>query len=342
MNKLTFSFLTLFLIFIAGFEVMAADIIEEQTTQRDLGVTEENVYKKVEAVREGKKYKAKFFLSAQQGYDNNVFLDPRRKKDTFSEGIFDAGVAYSLNSRWDVIGDVSVHDISYWEATDASLVDTNFKLGFKGKLFANISLTALNDIEMVEYKSNDDGEFIGDKTILTLNQKLPNNFFHTFGYEFFYKNYSDRKATNGWGGESDKDRVDHRNTFDYDVGVYFKRAMLKLRGEYFLNKSNEAYHDYYDYESKKLGCSLIYLLTDKMSAYFSLTKQFKTFSARTIPNDITRREHDHGYVAMSSIFYDLYKNTTLAFSYAYRQNRSNNPSQKYSGSITTLGMHLRF
>jgi len=247
MNKFYLFILAVFLVGLSPVAVSAADINEEQTTEKYLGKTEEKAYKKVEVVKETQRYKTKLLLAAIQGYDNNVFLDPRRKHDTFSEGILDATVTYPLNGRWDFFGGISAHDITYWEATDANLVDTDLKFGFEGKLFSGITLTPYNDIELVEYQANDNGEYLGDKAGFVLKQKLPKNFFHSFRYEFFYKNYSDRKALTGAGEPSDKDRVDNRNTVYYDLGVYLKKSMFKVFGEYYKNDSNDIYLDYYDF-----------------------------------------------------------------------------------------------
>lgn len=342
MNRRLNVFLVLALLAILSVICRAAEVTEEETTERYLGKSEEKAYKKVEMVRERKRYTTKLFVSAMQGYDNNVFLDPRRKEDTFSEAIVDASIFYPLTGRWGLFGGLSAHDITYWEATDANLVDTDVKLGVEGKLFWNITATLLNDIEMVEYISNDDGTYLGDKVDLALKQRLPHNLFHAFGYEYFYKNYSDRKARNGWGGLSSKDRIDHRNTIDYEIGSYFKNMMIKLKAEYFMNKSNDAFMNYYDYDSFRYGPSLIYLVTDKLSAYMSYTKQIKRYDDRTIPGDTTRHEKDHGYVSSASLFYEVRKNMTLGLSYTYRQQHSNYPAQKYSGSITSLGLYCRF
>jgi hypothetical protein len=332
------------LIFLGFFNAAAtaADFTEEETTEKDLGKAEEKAYRKIETVKEGGKYKTKFFASALQGYDNNVFLDPRRKADTFSEGILDAKTEYSFSGRWKAFGEVSVHDITYWEATDANLVDTDVKLGFEGKLPANLTFSALNNIEVVAYPDYGDGTYFGDKTGLKLKQRLPHNLFQSLGYEYFYKHYTDRKAHLGWGGKSDIKRVDHRNTFDYELGAYLKKMMLKLSSEFYVNTSNDAFHDYYDYQSVKLGASMIYLIAAKMSAYLGFNKQYKVYENRTLPNDLTKREHDRGYTLVGALYYDVYKNTTLSASYAYRQNKSNYAAQKYSGSITTLGLHCRF
>jgi len=342
MNRSFLLVLALFLISVSSASLNAADIKEEQTTEKYLGKSEEKAYKKVEVVKEGQRYKTKLLVAAIQGYDNNVFLDSRREHDTFSEGILDASVTYPLNGRWDFIGGVSAHDITYWKATDANLIDTDLKLAFEGKLLSGMTLTAYNDIELVEYQANDDGEYLGDKAGLVLKQKLPKNFFHSFRYEFFYKNYSDRKARNGWGGLSGKDRQDDRNTVYYDLGVYLKKSMFKVFGEYYLNRSNDIYLDYYDYDSVRLGSSVIYLLTDKMSTSLSYYRQFRNYSDRTIPEDNTVGEKDRTWVTTASLYYDIYKNTTLGLNYSYRQNLSNNPVQKYSGSIASLGLYCRF
>jgi hypothetical protein len=320
----------------------AADMKEEETTEKFLGRAEEKSYKKVETLREHKRYKTKLLVSAAQGYDDNVFLDPQRKADTFSEFIIDGSISYPMNGRWDFFFEASAHDITYWEATSASLIDTDLKMGFEGRLFGGITVTPYNDIEMMEYQKNDNGEYVGDKAGIVIKQKLPNNFFHAFEYQYYYKNFSDRKAFNGWGGFSDDDRVDRRNTLDYSLGMYMKKSMFKVFGEYFKNDSNDSYLDYYDYESTKLGASAIYLITKKLSAYASYYRQFRHYSGRTIPDDPTTCERDRGWVTSASLYYDFTKNATLGLNYSYRQNKSNYPAQKYSGSITSLGMYYRF
>ncbi|MDD4879051.1 MAG: hypothetical protein PHR22_01170 [Candidatus Omnitrophica bacterium] len=342
MNKLLPLVPALFLILIFPFSVNAADINEEQTTEKYLGKSEEKAYKKVETVKEGQRYTTKLLAAAIQGYDNNVFLDPRRVQDTFSEAIVDAGVSYPLSGRWDVNGGISAHNITYWKATDANLTEADLNFGFNGKLPGNLTLTAFNDVELVEYQANADGNYLGDKVGLALKQKLPNNFFHSLRYEYFYKHYSDRRALDADGVKSAHKREDGRNTVYYDLGVYLKRSMFKVFGEYYYNNSNDNFLDYYDYESLRLGSSMIYLLTDKMSTSFSYYRQFRNYPGRTLLEDPTRGEKDRTWVTSASVFYDIYKNATLGLSYSYRQNLSNNPTQKYSGSITSLGLYCRF
>ena len=342
MNKSLLFLPALLLTAIFPLSANAANINEEQTTEKYLGKSEEKAYNKVETVKEGQRYTTKLLVAAIQGYDNNVFLDPRRVQDTFSEAIVDASVSYPLSGRWDVIGGISAHDITYWKATDANLVDTDLKFGFEGKLLGGMTLTTYNDVEFLEYQANADGNYFGDKVGLVLKQKLPKNFFHSFSYEYLYKHYSDSKAFDGSGVLSDRDRVDNRNTVYYDLGVYLKKTMFKVFGEYYVNRSNDNFLDYYDYDSVRLGSSMIYLLTDKMRTSFSYYRQFRNYSDRTIPGDNTAAEKDRTWVSSASVFYDIYKNATLGLSYAYRQNLSNNPTQKYSGSITSLGLYCKF
>lgn len=339
--------LSIFFLAWLNVEINAAEVLEEETTPKYLGATQKKVYKKAEVAKGDKGCKTKCFFSALQGYDNNVFLDSQRKGDTFSEGILDASVTYPITGRWDIFGGISAHDITYWEATDVSLVDTDLKFGFKGKFFGTMTLTALNNIEIVEYPYNADGSYVGNKAGLTLKHILPKTllpgiFFHAFGYEYFYKNYSDRKAMNGYGAKSSIDRTDKRNTLKSEFGVYFKKAMLKLSSEYYFNDSNDWYLDYYDYGSRRIGLSLIYLLTDKMTAALSVGQQRKQFDHRTTQVDNSKRETDEIVTANASLFYDIFKNITLGLNYSYRENDSNDPIQEYSGSLTSLGLYCRF
>lgn len=329
-------------------ELRAAEVLEEETTPKYLGATQKKAYEKSEVIKgEKKAYKTKFFFSALQGYDNNVNLDSQRKEDTFSEGIFDAKVTYPLSGRWNFFGGIGVHDISYWEVTDTSLVDTDLKFGFEGKLFGTVTLNALNDIEIVEYPYNADGSYVGDKAGFTIKHMLPKTllpgtYFHTFGYEYFYKNYSERKARNGYGAKALFDRADKRNTLDYSLGAYFKKAMLKLSGEYYFNDSNDQYFNYYDYQSRRIGLSLVYLLTDKMTAFLSVGHQRKHYIHRITRVDNTKLETDKIFTANASLLYEIYKNASLGLNYSYRENDSNDPIQEYSGSITSLGLYYTF
>ncbi|MFH1778964.1 MAG: hypothetical protein ABH847_02910 [Candidatus Omnitrophota bacterium] len=339
--------LSIFFLICLTVEINAAEILEEETTPKYIGAAQKKAYEKAETVKGGKVFKTKYFFAALQGYDNNVYLDSRRKKDTFSEGIFDAKLTYPLTGRWNVFGGVGVHDVSYWEVTDASLVDTDLKFGFEGKLFGTAVITALNDIEIVEYPYNSDGSYIGNKTGLRLRHTLPKTllpgtYFHGFGYEYFYKNYSDRKARNGWGRKSADDRVDKRHTLENEFGVYFKKAMLKFSGNYYFNDANDKYFDYYDYQSRRIGMSFIYLVSDKMTTLFSVGHQRKHYIHRITTVDNTKLETDKIFTIGGSLLYQIYKNTSLGLNYTYRENDSNDPIQEYSGSITSLGVYCNF
>ncbi|KPK42240.1 MAG: hypothetical protein AMJ78_03250 [Omnitrophica WOR_2 bacterium SM23_29] len=340
-------FLSIFLLAGSNPQTKAAEVLEEETTPKYLGAAQKKAYEKAEVVKGTKVFKTKYFFAAAQGYDNNVNLDSQRKGDTFSEGIFDAEAIYPITGRWDVFGGVGVHDITYWDVTDASLVDTDLRFGFEGKFFGTVTLTALNDFEIIEYPYNEDGSYIGDKVGFKIKHLLPKTylpatFFHSFGYEYFYKNYMDRKASNGYGAKSPNDRVDKRHTLDCEFGAYFKKAMLKFSGEYYFNDSNDQYLSYYDYQSRRIGLSLIYLLTDKMTAILSAGHQRKHFIHRITRVDNTKLETDKIFTAGASIFYDIYKNVSLGLNYFYRENDSNDPIQEYSGSITSLGLYCRF
>jgi len=328
-------------------QIKAAEVLEEETTPKYLGATQKKTYEKAEEIKGAKVFKAKYFFAAAQGYDNNVYLDSQRKGDTFSEGILDASVVYPMTGRWDIFGGIGVHDITYWDVTDASLVDTDLKFGFEGKFFGTVTLTALNDFEVVEYPYNEDGSYIGDKIGFKIKHLLPKTylpatFFHSFGYEYFYKDYMDRKASNGYGARSPNDRVDKRHTLNSEFGAYFKKAMLKLSSEFYVTDSNDIYFDYYDYQSRRIGLSLIYLFTDKMTAIFSVGHQRKHYDHRVTQVDNTKCETDNIVTAGASIFYDIYKNASLGLNYFYRENDSNDPIQEYSGSITSLGLYCRF
>ncbi len=328
-------------------DISAAEVLEEETTPKYLGAAQKKAYEKAETIEKGKIYKTKYFFSASQGYDNNVNLDSQRKEDIFSEGIFDAKVIYPLTGRWNFFGGIGVHDITYWEVTDASLVDSDFKFGFEGKLFGTFVLTASNGVEVVEYPYNADGSYVGNKVGFMLRHRLPKTtlpatFFHAFGYEYFYKNYSDRKARDGAGRKSPDDRVDKRNTLVSEFGAYFKKAMLKFNGEYYFNDANDKYFNYYDYQSRRIGLSLLYLLTDKMTAILSVGHQRKHFIHRITQVDRTSLETDKIFTAGASLFYDIYKNTSVGLNYSYRENDSNDPIQEYSSSITSLGLYCRF
>ncbi|KPK38726.1 MAG: hypothetical protein AMJ78_09585 [Omnitrophica WOR_2 bacterium SM23_29] len=325
----------------------AAEVLEEETTPKYLGAAQKKAYEKAEVTKKGKLYKTKYFFGALQGYDNNVYLDSQRKEDTFSEGIFDAKLTYPLSGRWNVFGGVGVHDITYWEVTDASLVDTDLKFGFEGKLFGTAVLTALNDIEIVEYPYNENGSYVGNKAGLRLKHRLPKTllpgtYFQSFGYEYFYKNYSDRKASDGAGRKSLDDRVDKRHTLDTEFGVYFKKAMLKFSGNYYFNDANDKYFSYYDYQSHRIGMSFIYLVTDKMTTLFSVGHQRKHYIHRITRVDNTKLETDKIFMIGGSLMYEIYKNTSLGLNYTYRENDSNDPIQEYSGSVTSLGVYCNF
>ena len=284
-----------------------------------------------------------FFAGILQGYDNNVNLDPDRKKDTFTELSLNTEVTYNYTDdvRLKLKNDTT--DIIYYTVNSASLLDIYSEATLEMDMFDDMFTFGLNyALDYVLFPNDEDGTYLSNQAEVFVRQNILPNLYHKIGYSFLHKGYSHNKTLDGKKVRTDLLRKDGRDSIEYEAGIYlFDRAIIKTDIQFYRNNSNYQYYDYYDYWSFKIRPSCIFMLTKKLYTSGSFTYQQRRYDDRLSSED-DEHVYDDTCSFNISVLYDLTKSFTFALNLSYRENSSNEPLQKYSGSMVTAGLYYSF
>jgi len=285
-----------------------------------------------------------FFAGILQGYDNNVDLNPDRNQDGFLQTSIDTDFAYRVNDDFRLKIVNSTTNILYYQFNDADLLDIYTTFGVEGDLYLldfKFTLDADYGFDFVYFPFDEDGTYLGNEVTVSAKHYITDSLYYKLGYFFLYKYFTSNKVLDSHGNTSDDLRKDARNGIDTEFGIYFDRAVLKFRGDIFYNDSNDQYSDYYDYWSWKLKPSVILLLTEKLYTIASFAYEQRNYDRRLSTKN-NETVYDDTFTLNSSLLYGITPTFTLAVNYSYRENVSNEPLQKYSGSVITAGAYFTF
>lgn len=282
--------------------------------------------------------------AALMGYDNNTGLNANRQEDAFAQESVSLAYQERLNyfSRFRFSGDIL--NVNYFKATDENVLLPSAGVGFDLLLLPQTVLETdynftyvyfPNDISVTS--SDHDGR-VGLKQVITKNLTWRG------GFTVSTKDFEDRKLRKADGNLSiSEERGDLKYIADTDLSIYLSKTMLlKLGFNYYWNDSNYVFNDYYDYEGFKLLAGLSANATDRISWFTKFAYENRDYDSRPLTDQSSVFENDDIYTASGGIFYSFDKNLSLGSVYSYRQKNSNEPSQKYSGSISTLGFYYSF
>ena len=296
----------------------------------------------------------KNLLSINQGYDNNVYLNSAREADPFTQVMFKTTFVSPLTDMVDAVLGYEFMSLTYPQESDVDMFKNGIRIGTDTKITDDIKLSSSYYLDYVDYPNTGDDDFLSHKAEFVIRQDLPYKMYHSFGYEFMFKDYNQRQTrvqgvSNILGFpvplgilNTGKTRDDLRQTVQYEIGKYFPKDLLKLGFEYYYNDSSERYLNYYDYDSYKVSASLTHVFNDKIFGYASFSSQFRDFRSRVLSTNIGSLEQDTTYIMTSALFYNLNKSLTLGVNYTYRENDSNEPIENYSGSLISLGAYYKF
>ncbi len=284
-----------------------------------------------------------FFAGVLQGFDNNVNLDPDRKKDGFLDASLNTEVAYNYTDDIRLKVENYTTSVLYYNVNSANMFDFYNRAGLELDIFEDrVMVGADYVLDYVLFPNDKNGTYLGNEAKVFIKHKLTPDFYHKLGYKFLHKGYADDRTRGSNMEKTETTRTDDRNEIDYEVGLYlFNRLILRTSIEFYKNDSNYQYMDYYDYWSFKVRPSLMYSITKNLYTSASFSYQQRRYDDRLSSNN-DEHVQDNTYVFNTSILYDLSKSFTVAINYSYRENVSNDSLQKYSGSIVTGGLYYSF
>ena len=142
--------------------------------------------------------------------------------------------------------------------------------------------------------------------------------------------------------QGDDERVNSRNIISHNIGANFDNFSARLTNEFYINNSNYDYQDYYDYWAYRVRPSIMYFFSDQLYANVSFTYKRTDYNDRRNSQDSNDTVYDNTYIVNTSVYFDLTEEFTMGITYSYRENRSNDPLQKYSGSTVSAGVYYTY
>jgi hypothetical protein len=281
-------------------------------------------------------------VDLQQGYDNNVNLDSKRHQDGFIQALANVEAIYPKKDKLRLKLGTDLFSTKYYRYYKNDLFDFAPYVGFDMDLLPNLTWYNKITVDYFVYFNDKKNTYAAVECSSYLRQFLTDDLYHEIGGEYFHRWYPDRKASRNDARRDDYDREDDRYRLKHTVGMYFPNCLVKVSNEVYRNDSNDKYQDYYDYWVYRLRPSILYFFTEKLYTNLSFIYKYTPYDSRLNTEDPINTVKDHTYIVSTSLYYDLMKDLTLGVTYSYTENRSNDPFQKYSGSILSGGFYYTF
>ncbi|MFH1878543.1 MAG: hypothetical protein ABH883_07035 [Candidatus Omnitrophota bacterium] len=294
------------------------------------------------APRPGGKMKVTGFVDIQQGYDNNVDLDSNRFKDGFLQTTANIDTAYSFTETFKFRGGADYFQTIYYKHNKNNLSDVSPYIGFDYEFMPGVVSRNRFIFDYFSYPNEKENTFTGIVLSSYIRQYFCDYIFHEAGYEYLRRWYPDRATFDDNGFYGLFDRADERYRMKYNLGFIFPRAFFTLSNEFQINDSNDKYQEYYDYSLYRLKPSVIFFLRDDLYTDIGLLYKYTAYKDRRSTENSDKKERDNTFLFNVSVYYEFMKNVTLGITYSYSENISNDPFQKYSGSILSGGLYYSF
>lgn len=288
------------------------------------------------------KFKVDGYIDVQQGYDNNVDLNSKRHKDGFLQTSANGEVVFKQNnrSRWRAGADF--FSTVYYKYNVNNIFDINPYLGYDYAITPDIIWRNRVGYEYFAYPNQKESSFSGLNLRTTLRHYFLENAYHELTGEYIKRWFPDRKVALHDLRMSRTDRADDRWRLRYNVGVYGEKFFARVSNQVSNNESNDQYQEYYDYWLYRLRPSVMIFITDKLYTDLSLLYRYTKYKDRRNTEDSSEKVYENTYVGTAALYYDITKNVTLELTYSYTDNTSNDPFQRYSGTIITGGLYYSF
>ena len=282
------------------------------------------------------------FVDLQQGYDNNVDLDPSRHKDGFLQTTANGEVVYNATEAIDLKAGSDLFSMVYYTYNENNLLDVSPYIGIDIDITPDIVWKNKFTFDYFSYPNDKESTFSGIKFSSFLRQYFMKDVYHEIGAEVLKRWFPDRKVAMANAELGNKDREDGRFRLQYNIGGFFYDAFIRVSNEYSRNNSNYSFQDFYDFQSYRLRPSVMYFFTDQLYADIALLYRYVDYKDRRNTEDIDQTVSNHNFTFISSAYYDITRNVTLGVTYSYNENVSNDPFEEYSGSVVSGGVFVSF
>lgn len=277
------------------------------------------------------------------GYDSNVNLSPVSKGAVFEEGLFSASLIKPWKYDLKFTFDYDLDGINYNQVSDATNILNHLRFGLHKKVMRNFTIGTGYDFSAFYYPNDEDGDFLLQKCFFYVKNNLTRKLYHQVMVEAGYKNHLYRKAlSDDIGTYQDKKLVSRRQIAEYKVGYFVnKNLSLGIKGRFTKNDSNAKYQNFYDYKTYEVSPSANYRITKKMDIFASFSYIERNYKSRLVALK-DYKEKDKIYSTTSGLRYALNNQNILSLIYTYRNNDSNEPLEKYTENVISVGWQYNF
>lgn len=275
------------------------------------------------------------------GYDNNVKLAPTRQGDVYEEFLYSLDFMKPLGDGFRFEFDYDLDYTNYNAVTDATNLLNHLRFELNKK-FALCKVGTGYDLGFIYYPKDDDGNFLFHKGFVYFEKDILRTY-HVIGLEYGLKDYTDQKAlADTIGTKQSKKRSDKRLSPYYSMGFKVTpKLFAKFKTKFSINDSNARYVDFYDYKSYQHSLGFVYKLLDNLNLSSTFSYRRKLYDSRTVTLR-TYKQKDSRYTATLGLDYKVNSKNTVALSYTYRQNESNDSLSEYSESVVNCGWLYSF
>ncbi len=283
------------------------------------------------------------FADLQQGYDNNVELSSARLKDGFVQGSTTLELDYASSEflEWKLGADI--FETTYYNYNKNNLLDISPFFGLDWEIMPGFIFKNKLAFDYFLYPNNKDSTFIALIGSTYLRHYILKELYHELGYEYTYRWYTKRKISLPDNSEGDNTRKDDRSKLKYNIGYFVSdNLFVKLSNEFVENDSNDRYQNYYDYWYYRVKPSVMYFFNDELYTSVSYSYRFLDYADRRNTEDGNSTVSENTHMFNAAFYYDINKNFTVGVTYSYSENFSNDPFQKYSGSVISGGVYYTY
>ena len=276
------------------------------------------------------------------GIETNPNYDASRKGDAF----FEEDTDLLFRWRWfnGLTQDVGhrLTNANYTELRDNNYMDNTLYTSWRYAPVRWLRITSGYEFNNLNYYENPLSSLYGHRVYVQVRHTLPKYLYYQAGWSWFYRGYSERMARDGDGNDTDKSRHDVRHTMHVELGSVIKGTYLSVRQEGAWHYSNDAYQDYYNYQSYRVRGTLARDFWTKWRGSGTFSFERKNYTDRLVSSDAVEAEYDNSFTYAASVTYNLSRDVSLQYSYTRRKQDSNAPLYEYTNTTNQFSLNASF
>jgi len=285
-------------------------------------------------------------LGLHYGYDNNVNADKAFKGGLFVRNYFSLDWLPSFNQYFN--GNLGIWHLAdnHLDYQDVTFKITAAKSSLKWHPLGNEKLVIEPGFEFINTYYPNNPTLSTNENRLFVNSK--HKFWKNWSQELKFQdlrtsNNDNRLARDGAG--DDKPGVDlekHKQSIEYNLGFPLPfKATFKLKNKATLQSSNDAFTDFYDYNSYKIRGELGRKLTKKLYAKANISYEQKDYTQRTVDAHQVAQE-DRTYTQKFTLFYFWAEDWLVNYTWTRTKVDSNDPLFDYDKMTHLVGLYYSF